>query len=219
MNRRILTIALVILLLPTSSKAADKQLTFDGDSMVSNIPVLLSAALASMGQSWHVQDKSKPGDDIGQMLFGQKQVNQTYNKAAPMNVLVEWGGTNTGAEGIDATTAAAQMQQYLRNALVVGWRPIHISMLRRFYSYYQWKPSMDGFRDSYNATMKAWCPVYNVIYLDLDGAMSYATVWCNGQIVGGWPYGYSSWRVDLSPVIKPGGDNVIAIRLDNSANS
>lgn len=57
------------------------------------------------------------------------------------------------------------------------------------------------------------------IYLDLDGAMSYATVWCNGQIVGGWPYGYSSWRVDLTPVIKPGGDNVIAIRLDNPANS
>ena len=57
------------------------------------------------------------------------------------------------------------------------------------------------------------------IYLDLDGAMSYATVWCNGQIVGGWPYGYSSWRVDLTPVIKPGADNVLAIRLDNPANS
>ena len=170
MNRRILAIALaILLLLPASSKAADKQLTFDGDSLVSNIPVLLSAALASMGQPWHVQDKSKGGDDIGNMLAGQKQVNQTYNKAAPMNVLVEWGGTNTGAEGIDATTAAAQMQQYLRNALVVGWRPIHISMLRRFYSFYQWNPSMDGFRDGYNAAMKAWCPVYNVIYLDLDG--------------------------------------------------
>ncbi len=56
-------------------------------------------------------------------------------------------------------------------------------------------------------------------YLDVDGAMSYATVWCNGQIVGGWPYGYSSWRVDLTPMIKPGGDNVVAIRLDNPANS
>jgi beta-galactosidase len=56
-------------------------------------------------------------------------------------------------------------------------------------------------------------------YLDLDGAMSYAAVWCNGQIVGGWPYGYSSWRVDLTPAIKPGADNVIAIRLDNPPNS
>ena len=56
-------------------------------------------------------------------------------------------------------------------------------------------------------------------YLDMDGAMSYATVWCNGQIVGGWPYGYASWRVDLTPMIKPGADNVLAIRLDNPANS
>ena len=57
------------------------------------------------------------------------------------------------------------------------------------------------------------------IYLDLDGSMSYTTVWCNGQIVGGWPYGYSSWRVDLTPYVKPGADNVLAIRLDNPANS
>src|SRR6185312_1299693 len=57
------------------------------------------------------------------------------------------------------------------------------------------------------------------IYLDMDGAMSYATVWCNGQIVGGWPYGYASWRVDLTPMIQPGADNVLAIRLDNPANS
>jgi beta-galactosidase len=56
-------------------------------------------------------------------------------------------------------------------------------------------------------------------YLDIDGAMSYATVWCNGQIVGGWPYGYASWRLDLTPVIKPGADNVLAIRLDNPPNS
>lgn len=57
------------------------------------------------------------------------------------------------------------------------------------------------------------------IYLDIDGSMSYTTVWCNGQIVGGWPYGYTSWRVDLTPYIKFGGDNVLAIRLDNPANS
>lgn len=57
------------------------------------------------------------------------------------------------------------------------------------------------------------------IYLDVDGAMSYATVWLNGQFVGGWPYGYASWRVDLTPFLKFGGDNVLAIRLDNPKNS
>ena len=57
------------------------------------------------------------------------------------------------------------------------------------------------------------------IYLAVDGAMAYATVWLNGQFVGGWPYGYASWQVDLTPYLKFGADNVIAIRLDNPTNS
>ncbi len=57
------------------------------------------------------------------------------------------------------------------------------------------------------------------IFLDVDGAMSCATVWLNGQLVGGWPYGYASWRVDLTPYVKPGGANELAIRLDNPPNS
>jgi beta-galactosidase len=57
------------------------------------------------------------------------------------------------------------------------------------------------------------------IFLDVDGAMSYAEVWLNGQFVGGWPFGYASWRVDLTPFVKPGGENELAIRLDNPPNS
>ncbi|MFP9114481.1 beta-galactosidase GalB [Flavobacterium sp. RHBU_3] len=57
------------------------------------------------------------------------------------------------------------------------------------------------------------------IYLDIDGAMSYAMVWLNGQLVGGWPYGYASWRVDLTPYIIPGGENQLAIRIDNPLSS
>ena len=57
------------------------------------------------------------------------------------------------------------------------------------------------------------------VFLDVDGAMAYATVWLNGQFVGGWPYGYASWRVDLTPFLKPGADNVVAIRVDNPRNS
>jgi len=56
-------------------------------------------------------------------------------------------------------------------------------------------------------------------FLDIDGAMSYATVWLNGHFVGGWPYGYASFRLDLTPHIKYGGDNVLAIRLDNPPSS
>ncbi|MCS3748774.1 beta-galactosidase [Xanthomonas arboricola] len=57
------------------------------------------------------------------------------------------------------------------------------------------------------------------LFLDLDGAMSYATVWLNGQLVGGWPYGYSSWRVDLTPYALVGARNQLAIRLDNPPDS
>jgi beta-galactosidase len=53
------------------------------------------------------------------------------------------------------------------------------------------------------------------IFLDIDGAMSYSVVWLNGQFVGGWPYGYASYRLNLTPFIKFGGKNVLAIRLDN----
>lgn len=57
------------------------------------------------------------------------------------------------------------------------------------------------------------------VFLDVDGAMSYAMVWINGHLAGGWPYGYASWRVNLTPYIKPGGKNQLAIRLDNPPNS
>ncbi len=57
------------------------------------------------------------------------------------------------------------------------------------------------------------------IILEVDGAMSYAMVWFNGYLVGGWPYGYASWRVDLTPYVKPGGENQLAIRLDNPPDS
>jgi beta-galactosidase len=53
------------------------------------------------------------------------------------------------------------------------------------------------------------------IFLDLGGAMSYAVVWLNGKLVGGWPFGYNSFRLDLTPYVVPGGDNQLAIRLDN----
>ena len=57
------------------------------------------------------------------------------------------------------------------------------------------------------------------ILLDVDGAMSHATVWVNGKLAGGWPYGYNSWRLDLTPHLAFGARNQLAIRLDNPAES
>ena len=61
--------------------------------------------------------------------------------------------------------------------------------------------------------------VGKVMYLDIDGAMSYASIWLNGHYLGGWPYGYSSFQVELTQFLKPGADNVLAIRLDNPNES
>ena len=58
-----------------------------------------------------------------------------------------------------------------------------------------------------------------IIYLDIDGAMSYAMVWLNGNLVGGWPYGYNSFRLDLTPYLNFGGKNQLSIRIDNPNHS
>lgn len=52
------------------------------------------------------------------------------------------------------------------------------------------------------------------IYVDFDGAMANAKVWLNGKYVGEWPYGYTSFRMDLTPYIIEGKENLIAVRLD-----
>jgi beta-galactosidase len=53
----------------------------------------------------------------------------------------------------------------------------------------------------------------SVVVLQFDGAMSNSTVWINGQNVGGRPYGYTSFAVDLTPHIRFSGENVVAVRL------
>ncbi len=52
------------------------------------------------------------------------------------------------------------------------------------------------------------------VFLDFDGAMAYAKIWLNGKYVGTWPYGYNSFRMDLTPFLKFGSENIVAVRLD-----
>ncbi|MDI3322726.1 beta-galactosidase GalB [Pinibacter soli] len=51
-------------------------------------------------------------------------------------------------------------------------------------------------------------------YIDFDGAMANAEVWLNGNKIGEQPYGYTSFRVDLTPYISLGKENVLAVRLN-----
>jgi len=53
------------------------------------------------------------------------------------------------------------------------------------------------------------------VRIEFDGAMSRSRGYCNGTLVGEWPYGYSSFAFDLTDVVKPGEENVIAVRLEN----
>lgn len=52
------------------------------------------------------------------------------------------------------------------------------------------------------------------VYPDFDGAMANAEIWLNGHKVGHRPYGYISSRVDLTPYVRWGEENVVAVRLD-----
>ncbi|HNX65560.1 MAG TPA: beta galactosidase jelly roll domain-containing protein, partial [Bacteroidales bacterium] len=56
-----------------------------------------------------------------------------------------------------------------------------------------------------------------VIYIDFDGVYRNSEVWINGHYLGKRPYGYSSFRYDMTPFLKFGGEkNIIAVKADNS---
>ncbi len=52
------------------------------------------------------------------------------------------------------------------------------------------------------------------VFIDFDGAMANAKVWLNGNYIGTWPYGYSSFRMELTPYLKFGQKNILAVRCD-----
>ena len=55
-------------------------------------------------------------------------------------------------------------------------------------------------------------------FLEVDGAMSNARVYCNDRFVGEWPYGYASFRLDVTPYLREGG-NCITFDIDNKPES
>ena len=54
------------------------------------------------------------------------------------------------------------------------------------------------------------------IFIDFDGVYSNSEVWLNGVSLGVRPYGYISFRYELTKYLKFDADNVIAVRVDNS---
>ena len=60
-----------------------------------------------------------------------------------------------------------------------------------------------------------WSTVNGQWFLEFDGVYMNSTVYVNGQKVGFRPYGYSSFEYDITPYVRE-GDNVVAVRVDNS---
>jgi beta-galactosidase len=56
------------------------------------------------------------------------------------------------------------------------------------------------------------------VFIDFDGVYRNSEVWINGHYLGKRPYGYSSFRYDLTSFLNFGDKaNVLAVRVDNSA--
>ncbi len=56
-----------------------------------------------------------------------------------------------------------------------------------------------------------------LIFIDFDGVYQHSKVWINGHFLGFRPYGYSSFRYELTPYLHHGDTaNVVAVRVDNS---
>lgn len=59
-----------------------------------------------------------------------------------------------------------------------------------------------------------WKSRKNAIYF--EGVYMNSEVYINGKSLGVHPYGYTSFEYDLSPYLKYGSKNIIAVRVDNS---
>jgi beta-galactosidase len=57
------------------------------------------------------------------------------------------------------------------------------------------------------------------VKIQFDGVYRNAEVWINGEYLGCRPYGYSSFYYDLTPHIKFGKNNIIAVKVDNTGVS
>jgi beta-galactosidase len=53
------------------------------------------------------------------------------------------------------------------------------------------------------------------VMLTFGGIYMNSSVYCNGVLVGGRNYGYSTFGVDLTPHLEFGKENVVAVRVDN----
>ena len=59
-------------------------------------------------------------------------------------------------------------------------------------------------------------PAGRKVFIEFDGVMGNSTVSVNGTSIGNHPYGYVSFRYDITSSVKFTGDNVIAVKTDTT---
>ena len=69
------------------------------------------------------------------------------------------------------------------------------------------------YRKSFNVSKNK---VNKKYFIDFDGVYMNSEVYINGHFLGKRPYGYISFRYDLTPYIKYDSENIIAVRVDNN---
>lgn len=52
------------------------------------------------------------------------------------------------------------------------------------------------------------------IYLLFDGVMAFPEVYVNGRLAGKWDYGYNSFYLDITDLVRPDAENVLAVHCD-----
>jgi beta-galactosidase len=75
-------------------------------------------------------------------------------------------------------------------------------------------PSGIGWYRKHVTVPEAWAG--KRVSVNFEGVYMNAKVFINGKLIGEHPYGYTPFSFDLTPLLIPGKENVIAVRVDNS---
>ena len=54
------------------------------------------------------------------------------------------------------------------------------------------------------------------LFIQFEGVYMNSDVWVNGQHVGNWPYGYTTFEYDITPFMVQSGNNTVAVRVNNT---
>ena len=106
-----------------------------------------------------------------------------------------------------------------------GWRPVNLPHDWSVEGPFDQSAPMTG-RGGYLASGIGWYRTHftlpatvtsgKQVYIEFDGVMGNSTAYINGTQLGNHPYGYVSFRYDMTKSIKFGAENVLAVKTDTS---